>query len=176
MDGHKQPRAALGGFYLVILALAGGAWFALDALSSGDQPRRHPAEVTASADTGAEVSDDELLRLAEDRQTVRAGAQLFSLHCSRCHGSVGEGSIGPNLTDDYWIGGSAPVDIYQTIHDGRLTSGMPAAGPQLGARACKLVAAYVLAVRGRNLPGRPPQGRRAAAEAASALPARVAGR
>jgi mono/diheme cytochrome c family protein len=174
MDDHKQPRAALGGFYLVIVALSVGAWFALDALSSGGRPRTPATEATPPADTGD--SDQELLGLAQDHQTVRAGARLFSVYCARCHGAVGEGSIGPNLTDDFWIGGSAPVDIYRTIHDGRVTSGMPAAGPTLGSRACKQMAAYVLAVRGRNVPGRPPQGRRAAAEAAAILPTRVAER
>jgi cbb3-type cytochrome c oxidase subunit III len=174
MDGQKQPRAALGGFYLVVIALAAGGWLAIDALSSRERPRESSTEATAPADS--EVSDQELLGLAQDHQTVRAGARLFSLYCARCHGSVGEGSIGPNLTDDFWIGGSAPVDIYQTIHDGRVTSGMPAAGPALGARACKQVAAYVLAVRGRNVPGRPPQGRRATAAAPLDLPTRVAER
>jgi len=161
MDRHKRP--AVGGFVLVI-ALCFGAWFALDALSPAEQPRRRPVE--ASVDVG-QISDDQLLQLAEDHQTVRAGARLFSQYCARCHGSMGEGSIGPNLTDDYWIGGSEPLDIYRTIHDGRMRSGMPAAGT-LGARACQALAAYVLAVQGRNLPGRPPQGRRASLDAAPA--------
>ncbi len=162
MDGPKQTRQTVGGFVLVI-GLCFVGWFALDALSPTEQPRRRLAETSVD-----ELSDDELLRMAGDHQAVRAGARLFSQHCARCHGSMGEGSLGPNLTDDYWIGGSAPVDIYQTIHDGRLTSGMPAAGSLIGERACKLVTAYVLAVRGRNLPGRPPQGRRAALDAAPA--------
>jgi len=170
MDGHKRP--AVGGFALVI-ALCFAAWFALDALSPAEQPRRRSADSTA--DTGAAITDDDLLQLAEDHKSVRVGARLFGQYCARCHGSVGEGSIGPNLTDDYWIGGSAPVDIYRTIHDGRMTSGMPAAGT-LGERACQQLAAYVLAVRGRNLPGRPPQGRRAALDAAPAVPTEVAER
>lgn len=167
----------MAGFYLVVaLVLAVGAWIALDPLWGDEPSRQLAAEHMAADDPGGPVTDEELVRLGEDRQTVRAGARLFSMHCSRCHGSVGEGSIGPNLTDDFWIGGNTPVAIFRTIRDGRLTSGMPASGPQLGPEACKQMTAYVLAVQGRNLPGRPPQGRRAAAAAAQAPPVTVAER
>jgi hypothetical protein len=159
MSGKDRSSPGLWVLFVGV-AISAGAWLALGAPVAH---RRQPVDRAADAmHTGGEISDGALLRLVEDQETVRAGARLFSRYCSRCHGSVGEGGIGPNLTDDFWIGGDSPVDIYWTIHDGRMALGMPAAGAVLGPVACRQVAAYVLAVRGRNLPGRPPQGRRVA--------------
>jgi mono/diheme cytochrome c family protein len=170
MSKDKVAPLGLWGLFLVV-TVAAGAWLALAAPTHTQRERPRSAD---AIDTSAEINDGELLRLAEDQEAVHAGARLFSRYCSRCHGSVGEGSVGPNLTDDFWIGGSTPIDIYWTIHDGRMARGMPAAGA-LGAAACKKVAAYVLAVRGRNLPGRSPQGKPTAGT--QPVPAtRVAGR
>jgi cytochrome c oxidase cbb3-type subunit 3 len=43
---------------------------------------------------------------------------------------------------------------------GRDGKGMPSWGLTLGTAACKQLAAYVLTVRGTNVPGKPPQGER----------------
>ncbi|MEO6420141.1 MAG: c-type cytochrome, partial [Polyangiaceae bacterium] len=69
------------------------------------------------------------------------------------------GTIGPNLTDSYWIHGGAPDKIYATIHDGVLAKGMPAWGAQLGNSQVQSLTAFVLTLRDTNVAGgKPPQG------------------
>lgn len=162
---NKLPQWWLWSFYLAI-AFAFGYWVWFEALAAGDGPLdRYTQERTAALDTGAPVTDEELVALAADRLTVRAGERTFSQNCAKCHGSAAEGNIGPNLTDDYWIGGHAPLDIYQTILAGRSGKGMPPWGLQLGPGACKQVAAYLLSIRNTNVPGKEPQGTQVPPEA-----------
>ncbi len=158
---NKLPQWWLWSFYLAI-AFAFGYWIWFEAFGVGDGPLdRYSQERMAALDTGEPVTDEVLVQLAADRLAVRGGARTFSQNCAKCHGSSAEGNIGPNLTDQFWIGGHAPVDIYQTIVDGRSGKGMPPWGLQLGPGACKQVAAYVLSIKNSNVPGKEPQGTRA---------------
>jgi cytochrome c oxidase cbb3-type subunit 3 len=166
---NKLPQWWLWSFYLAI-AFAFGYWIWFEAFAVGDSPLdRYSQERMAALDTGEPVTDELLLGLAADRLTVRAGQKTFGQNCAKCHGSSAEGNIGPNLTDSFWIGGHAPVDIYQTIIDGRSGKGMPAWGLQLGPGASKQVAAYVITLRDTNVPGKAPQGERVAPEPAAAV-------
>lgn len=173
---NKLPQWWLWSFYLAI-AFAFGYWIWFEALKAGDGPLdTYSAERMAALDTGEPVTEEVLLALAGDRLAVRAGARAFGQNCAKCHGSAGEGNIGPNLTDDYWLGGHAPVDIYQTIVTGRTGKGMPAWGLQLGPGACKQVAAYLLSIKSSNLPGKEPQGTRAAPDQKTPAPVKTARR
>lgn len=59
---------------------------------------------------------------------AEAGHQLFiQMNCVGCHGYDARGGMGPDLTDAYWRYGGAPVEIYNSIYDGR-PQGMPAWG------------------------------------------------
>jgi cytochrome c oxidase cbb3-type subunit 3 len=60
----------------------------------------------------------------DNAYAVSEGKQLFDqMNCSGCH-SHGGGGIGPPLTDNDWIYGSEPQNIFQTIVEGR-PNGMP---------------------------------------------------
>jgi len=56
---------------------------------------------------------------------IAAGAALFGQQCKSCHGENGQGLIGPNLTDKYWLHGNTDVDLFNTISKGVLDKGMP---------------------------------------------------
>jgi cytochrome c oxidase cbb3-type subunit III len=143
------------------VALAAGLWLWNQALHVDPGPlERYLAERAAALDTGEPVTDDTLVALTRDKLAVQAGAAAFARTCVKCHGERGEGNIGPNLTDPFWIGGGAPVDIYQTILLGRDGKGMPSWGLQLGTGACKQITAFVLSIRDENLAGKAPQGQR----------------
>lgn len=62
----------------------------------------------------------------DDVVGIEAGKLLFMQACIACHGTKGEGGIGPNLTDDYWIHGGSMNKIYQTIKIGYPEKGMQA--------------------------------------------------
>jgi cytochrome c oxidase cbb3-type subunit III len=163
--GIPQADHRLPGWWIWLfwtsLALAAGSWLASAAFGVVPGPlERYLADRAAALDSGGLVSDEMLVALAGDDLAVEAGAAAFAKHCTRCHGERGEGSVGPNLTDAYWVGGGAPVDIYATVVEGRNARGMPPWGGELGRGMCKQVTAYLLTIRDRNLPGKPPQGAR----------------
>jgi len=162
---RRTGEPALPGWWLwataLTVAIAAGSWLWNQGLHIGPTPlQRYLADRAAALDTGEPVTDQELVGLARDKLAVQAGADLFSRNCTKCHGARAEGNIGPNLTDGFWIGGGAPVDIHQTILLGRDGKGMPAWGLQLGTGAVKQLAAYVLTLRDTNVAGKAPQGTR----------------
>jgi cytochrome c oxidase cbb3-type subunit 3 len=160
--GGPLPRWWLWSTALTV-ALAAGYWLWSEPLHISPGPlEQYLADRAAALDTGEPVTEQALAELAGDKLAVRAGSAAFARNCVKCHGARGEGGIGPNLTDDFWITGGAALDIYQTIVHGRDGKGMPSWGLQLGTGACKQLAAYVVTLRGTNVPGRPPQGERKA--------------
>lgn len=108
---------------------------------------------------GGALPPEALLALSKTPATVEEGKQVFTTTCAPCHRADGGGNIGPNLTDDYWIHGGKPQNIWTTVHDGVPSKGMPTWGPQVGDAKVAAVVAYVLTLRGTNVPnGKPPQG------------------
>ena len=79
--------------------------------------------------------------------------------CKSCHGEQGQGGIGPNLTDDFAIHGGAPMDIYKTINEGVPAKGMEAWGEKMPPEDVRMLAAFVITLRGTNPPNpKAPQG------------------
>ncbi|MGO8994698.1 MAG: c-type cytochrome [Polyangiaceae bacterium] len=108
---------------------------------------------------GGLLPDETLLAMSKTPATLEDGKQTFVTTCAPCHRADGGGNIGPNLTDDYWIHGSKPKNIFTCVHDGVAAKGMPTWGPQLGDAKVASVVAYVLSIKGTNVPGgKPPQG------------------
>jgi cytochrome c oxidase cbb3-type subunit 3 len=105
-----------------------------------------------------ELNDKTLLLMSSVPARVQDGRKIFEQFCVVCHQQNGEGSVGPNLTDDYWIHGGKPMQILTTVMNGVPEKGMVAWGGQLGPGRAQTVVAYVLSIKGRNLPGKAPQG------------------
>lgn len=55
---------------------------------------------------------------------IAAGKTLYQNNCTACHGKVGEGSVGPNLTDDYWLHGGSIGSVFKSIKLGIPDKGM----------------------------------------------------
>ena len=68
----------------------------------------------------------QMLAEAQGDEAVAAhGAEVFAMHCATCHGKLGEGQIGPNLTDTAWIvGDDSLASIHKTVQRGT-PNGMP---------------------------------------------------
>lgn len=106
----------------------------------------------------APITEDVLVKLVADPKAVGDGNALFTQNCAACHAAEGQGLIGPNLTDKFWLHGGKPTDIANTIRNGFVEKGMPAWGKTLGPERVKVLAAYVISLKGKNLPGKAPQG------------------
>jgi cytochrome c oxidase cbb3-type subunit 3 len=105
------------------------------------------------------VTPEELTALAADPQAVARGAELFTTHCVACHEASGQGKIGPNLTDKWWIHGGDPVSVYKTVSTGVLEKGMVAWRPTLGDAKVRDVVAFVLTLKGKEVAGKAPEGK-----------------
>lgn len=87
------------------------------------------------------------------------GEKTFKTICSQCHGKLGEGGVGPNLTDDYWLHGAAISDVVRSAKYGYPSKGMVPWQGTLKEAEIINVASYILTLRGTNPPNaRAPQG------------------
>lgn len=94
-----------------------------------------------------------------DPSTLSAGKAIYLAKCANCHNSLGEGNIGPNLTDDYWIHGAGMTNITKTIKYGFPAKGMLAWRGELTPEQILQVASHVLTLHGSNPPNpKSPQG------------------
>jgi len=115
---------------------------------------RQPALTDVSSEDFDSLDVNSLLA---DSESMLAAKDHFLTKCAACHGQNGEGLVGPNLTDKYWIhskGGIAA--IVEAIRVGYPEKGMPPWGELIPPELHVYISAYVL-----NLPaaeGKPPQG------------------
>ena len=87
-----------------------------------------------------------------DEANLSAGKEVYMGQCFPCHGQYGEGGIGPNLTDTYWIHGGEVSDLIRTVTVGVPAKGMIAWKPILSDMQIKQVASYILSLQGTNPP------------------------
>jgi len=103
--------------------------------------------------------DDNTVKLVTDPAVLSAGHDIFKKTCVVCHGEHGQGNIGPNLTDDYWLHGNKINDLFKTIKYGVAAKGMPTWEKQLSPKQIADVANYVKSLHGTNPPNpKEPQG------------------
>lgn len=94
-----------------------------------------------------------------DAGTLGHGKQIFIQYCAACHGQAGEGGVGPNLTDVFWLHGGGIKNVFSTIKYGVPDKGMIAWQDQITPKDMQDVASYILTLEGTN-PANPkePQG------------------
>ena len=56
-----------------------------------------------------------IIQIAADNANKEKGKLIYQTNCSPCHGTEGQGLVGPNLTDEYWLHGGEKTDIARTI-------------------------------------------------------------
>jgi cytochrome c oxidase cbb3-type subunit 3 len=145
------------GFYLLYFHVVG--WGATpdakyqDALVAYDGKRdvRERAEL-------ASIDEKTIAERVADGKVLSRGAKVFAERCASCHGAAGNGLIGPNLTDDYQRHGSTRLDIYKTVRGGVPGTAMIPWGDQLAPADLVAAAAFVITLRGTNVPGKQSEG------------------
>ncbi len=109
----------------------------------------------------AEVIDENKLLFTHDAAMIAKGKSIFmSNNCASCHRNDGGGNtIGPNLTDSYWVHGGEMKNIFHTINVGAVEKAMPAWGKVMSQKDVRDVAFYVMSLQGTNPPNaKAPQG------------------
>lgn len=101
----------------------------------------------------------------DDKKGIEAGKTLFGQYCTACHGQNGEGKVGPNLTDEYWLHGGTMKAVFHTVTEGVPDKGMISWKKQLNPLQIQQVASYVLSLQGTKPAGaKEPQGEKVAPE------------
>ena len=155
---NRLPNWWVATFFGAII-FAGVYWGWYEAFHVTPDTRAiYAAEMMARAGDLAEPTAELLTTAASDPAVVASGRSTFEANCVVCHAANGEGIVGPNLTDDRWIHGGAPMAVYTTIHTGVVARGMPAWGETLPPRTILNVVAYVLSIENTNVAGRAAEG------------------
>lgn len=166
-DGIREFDNPLPAWWLwtFVLAFIFGViyWIGTQSMSyqrSGEQYLSHKAEMAAyqQAMAAKSVNEEELVAIAQDPAAVAAGREVYMTNCKSCHLEHGEGQIGANLTDAYWIHGSSPKEIWSTITFGVPEKGMPTWGPVLGDKKVRELYAFIASIKDTNVTGKAPQG------------------
>lgn len=166
LDNHLPPwwkwllygSIIWAGFYLV-------AYHITDSFPLQDE--EYQAEVSLAAEQKAKfltanpplTIDENTLVYTRDEQIISNGRKVFVTNCVSCHMPEGQGSIGPNLTDAYWLHGGSIKDIYSIIKIGVPEKGMISWQPVLSPEQMRDVAFYIMSIGGTNPPNpKDPQG------------------
>lgn len=111
------------------------------------------ALVAAAAEASPEVTPELLDEAIENQEFLSEGEAKYASTCAACHGQSGEGGIGPNLTDNAWIHGGSPTDIYDVIDVGVPDKGMAAWGRALSHPEHVGLVVYIDSIRNTNVEG-----------------------
>jgi cytochrome c oxidase cbb3-type subunit 3 len=163
---HPVPGWFKGLFYSTLLFGLGyflhftwGPGTAIEEEYARDLAADQLAQIALASASDAEPSEEDLAAAVKDAAVTERGHAQFASKCVSCHGAQGQGGIGPNLTDDYWIHGGKLTQILTTITKGVGDKGMPPWGVVLKKDELRAVAAYVRTLAGTKPPGaKAPQG------------------
>ncbi len=128
-------------------------------IGSGNvQEEEYAAEMEAAAYerellilSGAFINEETVV-FKDDAASLASGKDIYDKNCATCHGFGGEGLVGPNLTDDYWIHGGGIKNIFKIIKYGVQAKGMISWEGQLDPTQMQNVASYIMTLRGTNPP------------------------
>ena len=103
--------------------------------------------------------DENTVVYLKDAADLEAGKKVFTTMCAACHLADGGGSVGPNLTDNYWIHGGGIKDIFKTLKYGWPEKGMKSWKDDYTPPQLAQIASYVKSLQGSK-PAKPkePQG------------------
>ncbi|TVR82875.1 MAG: hypothetical protein EA409_04170 [Saprospirales bacterium] len=100
----------------------------------------------------APAINEETVVMLEDEADLERGKAIYVTNCAVCHGQLGEGGIGPNLTDDYWIHGGSINDIFRITKYGVIERGMTPWQDILSPLNIAQVSSYIKTLRGTDPP------------------------
>ncbi len=99
--------------------------------------------------------DENTVEFSEEAEVLAKGKIIYDRDCAVCHAPEGQGLIGPNFTDNYWLHGGGIKDVFHTIKYGVPEKGMIPWQSKLSPSDIRDVASYVLTFVGTT-PKNPP--------------------
>ncbi|MEZ4744065.1 MAG: cbb3-type cytochrome c oxidase N-terminal domain-containing protein [Bdellovibrionota bacterium] len=166
---NPLPRWWLFTFFItIIFAAAYLAYYeVLDGPSSDDYLSDSMTELmNLQEQTNESNNSDETIdkvdeaKLLADPNVLAKGKEHFIAMCAPCHGQLGEGLIGPNLTDKYWLHSKGDFKgVLEAIREGFPLKGMPAWKNMIPNKEQPYLAAFLISIQGSSPPNpKEPQG------------------
>ncbi|MDZ7694917.1 MAG: cbb3-type cytochrome c oxidase N-terminal domain-containing protein [Balneolaceae bacterium] len=162
LDNH-MPVWWLWLFYFTI-AFGVGYLLYYQVLGWGPTQHEEYQQEIAAAEARFGLQEDETNPVEEytwtvstDESDIAAGKELYmnpNQLCFTCHGNQGEGLVGPNLTDEYWLHGCSPKEIAASIINGYPDMGMLAygSGTRMSNEQVQHLVSYIASIQGANPP------------------------
>lgn len=100
--------------------------------------------------------DENNVEFSDAPEVMANGKLIYDRQCVACHAEEGQGLIGPNFTDNYWIHGGSINDIFRTIKYGVPQKGMISWQTMLSPSDMRDVSSYIMAFVGTTPKNPPP--------------------
>lgn len=163
---NRLPPWWLYGFYITILFAGVYLWrFHVSHTGPSSQQELQYALAKAEEQKAAYLKkaaanvDENSVKLSTVAADLQAGQRIFQTTCAACHGKMGEGLVGPNLTDDYWLHGGTVKDIFKVIKYGVPEKGMKSWKDDYSPLQIAQLSSYIKSLKGTNPPnGKEKQG------------------
>lgn len=153
LDNNLPPWWLYGFYISIIWAFIFFGYYHL--FGGPGQEEKYAAEIAqaekaieAYKANAADLIDENNVTLLADATALESGKAIFDMNCVACHGVDGGGTVGPNLTDDYFLHGGGIKNVFATIKNGVQGTAMINWKAQLKPREIQEVASYVLSLQG----------------------------
>jgi cytochrome c oxidase cbb3-type subunit III len=156
---NRLPPWWLYGFYVTIIFAGIYLWrYHISHSAPSSQEEYQIAMVKAEEQKEAYLKkaaaniDENTVKLLTQAADIQAGKTAFESICAACHGKSGEGMVGPNLTDEYWLHGGSVKDIFKTIKYGVPEKGMKSWKEDFSPKQLAQLSSYIKSLKGTNPP------------------------
>lgn len=149
--------AIYAAIYMFYYHFGGGGPSLIDEYNQ-EMEKAKQEQAIALAGLANAIDESNVVALTESG-AISEGQTIYKTNCAACHGQLGEGLVGPNFTDEYWVHGGGIKNIFKTIKYGVPEKGMIAWQAQLKPSDMQKVSSYILTLQGTNPPNqKEPQG------------------
>jgi cytochrome c oxidase cbb3-type subunit 3 len=158
LDNSLPPWWIYGFYITIVFAIGYMGYYHMSGGPSSEQEYKAQMdkaelEIAAYQANMKDAVNENSVVLLNNPSEIAAGAATFQSLCVSCHGSKGEGVVGPNLTDAYWKHGGDIKDLFKTIKYGVKGTGMKSWKTDISAAQMAQVASYILSLQGSQPPG-----------------------
>ncbi|MEP7318227.1 MAG: cbb3-type cytochrome c oxidase N-terminal domain-containing protein [Panacibacter sp.] len=152
---NRLPPWWIYGFYLCII-FAGIYLYRNHISHTAPSSEQEYLAAVAKADVDKEAYlkkaankvDENSVVLLTDAGALTEGKKIFNSTCAPCHGLEGQGVVGPNLTDDYWLHKGGIKDVFKIIKYGVPEKGMKSWEADFNPVQIAELASYIKSIHG----------------------------